>query len=93
MLTAIPNKPKLYTARQVADYLGMALNSVYTERAAGRLPAEPHGQRSYRWTQEAVDAYRRSATPAKPVPSDLTALIDQRIAAALEAVVTQLRGA
>ena len=61
------------TAKQVAEQLEMALNTVYLERAAGRLVGEPHGSRSWRFTQEAVDAYRQSKSPARAVPHALDA--------------------
>ena len=85
------SSPRRLTARQVAAQLEMALNTVYVERAAGRLPAEPHGSRSWRWTQEAVDAYRQSASLTETLPRGLTALIDERLAIAFEALAERLR--
>lgn len=87
---------RLLTAQEVADRLQMAVKTVYSERAKGRLPGVPHGSRSWRWQEATVRSYATPAQPviaAKPVPSDLTALVRAEVAAALERVVAELRGA
>jgi len=49
------------TCAQVAAYLGLSSDTVYQLRASGKLPAVPHGNRSWRWQRETVLAYDRPA--------------------------------
>ncbi|HXI18458.1 MAG TPA: helix-turn-helix domain-containing protein [Chloroflexota bacterium] len=85
--------PDRMKAAEVAAYLGMSVDAVYDLRASGKLPAIPHGNRSWRWKRATVLAFDTAPLPASalPTPDALTALIDARVAAAFEAVAAQLR--
>ncbi|HXI15063.1 MAG TPA: helix-turn-helix domain-containing protein [Chloroflexota bacterium] len=90
--STLPDRMK---AAEVAAYLGRSIYAVYDLRASGKLPAVPYGNRSWRWKKETVLAFDTAPVPASAVPASdvLTALIDQRVAAAFERVAAQLRGA
>jgi len=76
--STLPDRMK---AAEVAAYLGMSVYAVYDMRASGKLPAIPHGNRSWRWKRETVLAFDTAPLPssALPTPDALTALIDARI--------------
>ncbi len=55
-MTATDKRP-LMTAKDVADYLGLALGTVLKMSSDGRLPSVRVGSRTLRFKPEAIDEY------------------------------------
>ena len=56
-------------AKHVATVLDCDVDTVYRMRAAGRLPAIPHGERSWRFDREAIVAFVRGTLAAHGAPA------------------------
>lgn len=90
MTASVKGLPARMKAAEVAAHLGISVDTVYELNKSGKLPAVPHGNRSWRWKAETVLAFDSGASSP---PSDLTALIDARVAEHFERFAAQLRGA
>ncbi len=51
------NRRRLMTAKEVADYLGLALDTVLKMSRDGRLPSVRVGSRTLRFRPETIDEY------------------------------------
>ena len=56
-------------AKHVATVLDCDVDTVYRMRAAGRLPAIPHGERSWRFDREAILAFVRGTPTPHGAPA------------------------
>jgi excisionase family DNA binding protein len=68
---SLPEKDRL-TVKEVAAYLGLSTWAVYDLNKSGKLPAVPHGNRSWRWKRETVLAFDQPNTPATDTAAALS---------------------
>ena len=80
------------TAQEVAAFLGCHTDTVYEMRSAGKLPARPHGTRSWRFARTDVEQLGRAEAPTTVVSPAMDRAIRTHLATALRQVAEELGG-